>query len=329
MPQVAAPTYWIDANVLASQWLNALGFPNTDSNRKALSAWFLSESKRSGNKVLVTGNNPLNITTGSNGNYRLVGSHRIAVYGSQTEGVAAFGSLIRINAYNYPGILAALRAGNDAQTTINAIINSGWVTGGTGPSYWHTVNGQRSNLLQSVFNSLTGTFVRPPDGGSTGNGGGGTPSTTPQTLTMDAWIKMLTDAGISVDPSHQYTQAEATQISKLLAKYTDAAGAANLIPNLVGKTVYSAFPTAARLYGDFASSGGSAQPVSGAPLDVPGAIGAGVAALLATIVPVMALLGGGIMAMFGVYLITKEATSTTGAGESLVSPVPVFLRERV
>lgn len=323
MALVKAQGRWINAYDLASQWLTFMHWPNTPGNQRALAAWFMAESSRKGNNVWVVGNNPLNISSKA-GNYRIVRdslgrAHYIAVYDNALMGSTAFKNVISSPNHNYPGIVKAFNFGGNP---IAAIINSGWVVGGVGPSYYHTVNGHRTNLLQSIYNGLSG-------GHSTSTGDmSPVADVVPATLTMDAWFAMLKKAGIDTsNTQHLFTQDEATKIANLFAKDTDAAGLQNAILFFTGKNVYQSFPLAARLYAEgLIKPGGVA--VAGAPKGIEDIVSGGISAVLGTIVPVFAMLGGGMMALFGIYLITKEATSTSGAGESLVSPVPVFLRER-
>jgi hypothetical protein len=310
MPLVKATSQQVNAYDLASQWLTALGWPNTPSNQRALAAWFMAESSRHGNNVTVVGNNPLNITT-STGPYRLVGTHKIAVYSTPQEGINAFGSLIKSPNHNYPGIRTAFLSGKNGQTVVSAIINSGWVPGGNGPSYYHTVNGQRSNLLQSIFNGLAG---------------GSSNATLASAPDTSRWQEILKSLGISTDPNYVLTAEDAKKIADVYVNGSVTLGIKpqlpkddydNIVAFFTGKTVAQAF------------SGGSIGPVPTIdPLGpIAGAIGAGVAAILGAILPVAAMIGGGVLSLFGLYLITKEATSGTSA-ESIVSPVPVFIRER-
>lgn len=294
----------VNAYDLASQWLTALGWPNTPSNQRALAAWFMAESSHNGTTLNVAGNNPLNITT-STGNYRLVGSHRIAVYDSPQAGIDAFRNLIGSPNHNYPGIQSAFKTkSGNGQSVISAIINSGWVTGGNGPSYNHTVNGQRRNLLQDVYNGI-----------SNGNS-----NATLASLSLSDWQAKLASIGVPNDPNHKFTHDEAIAILTKLYGINPDHIPPDFISAFEGKTV--------------AETLGGASTTLIPPVG-PQDLGPGIAniasgilnAIFGKLVPVGALIGGGVMSLFGLYLITKEATSG-GQAESLVSPVPIFIRER-
>jgi hypothetical protein len=323
MPLVSASHYDVNAYTLASQWLTALGWPNTPSNQRALAAWFLAESSHTGTTLHVAGNNPLNITT-STGNYRLVGTHKIAVYSSPVAGATAFHNLINTSGHNYPLIRQAFQANVSGISVIKAIVNSGWVTGGTGPSYWHTVSGTRRNLLLDVYNGLPGApgNITPPPLGS------GYPPTSVSGPITSKWQAVLKFLDISTDPAHVITADEAARIANAYITGIPSLGINKQLPEstrgqltdfFTGKTVGNA------------EKGGSITPGPTAPsLDpianaISNAVGGAIASLIATILPVAALIGGGVMGLFGIYLVTKEATG--GSAESMVSPVPIFVRE--
>lgn len=314
MPQVSATSRQVNAYDLASQWLTALGWPNNPQTQRALAAWFMAESSRSGNNVNVVGNNPLNITCSGNCNYRLVGTHKIAVYDTPASGLAAFRGLITgTKSYNYPGIVAAFKSGNGGKA-VDAIINSGWVTGGTGPSYWHTVGGKRSNLLQSTFNGI---------------GGGGSTATMPDAIlagshavTEQAFKDAL--AALNIPQSdvngtgHRLTKDEAQKLTDYLkGKGYDTSGA-GIGEGAIVLLILQGLGQPNSLNPGFteAANQNIADAINGIVTFIGKfVLGGGAVAI------------GGIMALFGVYLITKEATNTSGP-ESIVSPVPVFLREK-
>lgn len=296
----------VNAYTLASQWLAALGWPNTPANQRALAAWFMSESSHTGTTLHVAGNNPLNITT-SSGNYRLVGTHRIAVYNSPSAGAAAFGSLISTSGHNYPGIKSAFISGNSGSKVINAIVNSGWVTGGTGPSYYHTVGGVRRNLLLDAFNGLPGA-----PGNITPDLGGGYPPTVGGTPTGDPkLIKALQDLGISTDPNHTLSPSEALALTH------------KIYPLYRGQ--YLSFYPGMKI-SDVLGSSTMGDQLNNSVNAIPDAIGGAVNRLFSSIFGVAALIGGGALILFGLYLITKEATGASGP-QNMVSPVPIFIRE--
>lgn len=301
---VPTPSYDVNAFTLASQWLNALGWPNTPSNRQALAAWFMSESPHTGTTIHVIGNNPLNITTNS-GNYRLVGTHRIAVYDTPQAGINAFNSLIHVNAYNYPGIVAGFGTGN-GQNAINSIINSGWVTGGTGPSYWHYVSGVRRNLLQDAFNGLTGLDTSPTE--------------------------LLSGFGnlVTYPVGHVFTPAEGADLIKKLeaAGYFGTGPAALIAENIFGselaQLIQSGTPWSKQfqqaLQGNVQNDA-SNNPITGVANAITGAVGT----FLSSLLFIAAMAAGGGMALYGIYLMTKEATSP--AATTQTQEVPVFVKE--
>lgn len=330
MPQVAAQGHWVNAFDLASQYLNRLGWPNNPQTQRAFAAWFMAESRRSGNDVYVVGNNPLNITTGASGNYRLVGSHRIAVFSSPESGVGAFGSLISSSGHNYPGIKAAFKSGSGT-AAIAAIINSGWVPGGNGPSYWHTVgHGKRTNLVQDIFNGLPGggsSAVLPPGGGgSSGN---------PPNTNLAAWGGL-----VSYPVGHIFSEADVNDIINKMnaAGWFDAAlggtTARDLTRGILMQEVGQPWNKALqdRLQAKFLNAsvlaGHDINPIAVAGDAATSLFNNVVGFVGGVVVGAGAIIVGGIMGLFGIYLITKEATSTTGAGESIVSPVPIFIREK-
>ena len=152
----------VNANDLASVYLGALGAPNTTENRRALAAWFLAESAHGSTpgSIVVIGNNPLNLTGSGSGGSRSYAGHSFAVYNSPAEGAAAWASTLKSawgQKYGY-NVIAASFIGNstNGQATIDAIKNSGWVTGRLGQSY-------TSGSLQNAFNHLTGAGSNEPN----------------------------------------------------------------------------------------------------------------------------------------------------------------------
>lgn len=332
MPQVTPTSQQVNAYDLASQWLTALGWPNTPQNQRALAAWFMAESARHGNNVTVVGNNPLNITTAT-GNYRLVGSHKIAVYPDAQSGAAAFKNLIGSPNHNYPGIVAGFKVGNGI-AAIEAIINSGWVTGGNGPSYWH--GSPRTNLLQSIFNGLPGggsVSAFPPVGGEGPGNKGPAPS---QSIDPASLSPITVDLAnfLGKKPTDTFTAADAKKVNDFIfAKAPWLQGIPfwgdvfnNIAGQFVGKTVGEA---GIGLGNTLGVNVGAFNKTVGQDTSGLGNIATALSGFFGSIIFYVALAGGGVLVLFGLYLITKEATAegSTGA-QSIVSPVPVFIRER-
>lgn len=366
MPQVTAVNHPANVYDLAGQWLVALGWPNTKSNRQALGAWFISEAGHNRsitNGVNDIGWNPLNISSKS-GNYRKVRGHYIQVYATQAEGIAAFKALITSpnhRANNYPGVVAAFNnSPTNGANVVSAIINTGWVTGGNGPSYWHTVKDVRRNLLQDVFYTLSGgqTVVTPPPlgtgagssgggtfggsgsgsayGGGTGAGGGGASSSinTPfDPANIDA-LKSITSLSnfLGKKPTDTFTQADADKINAVIDQ--SAPWIKNLpfwnlvIPSIanqyVGGTVANA---GAGLSNVLATDTGALNKAGGITVDnATKGLGNVAAWFLGHALGVLAVGAGGVLILFGLYLTTKEAIGGSDSA-GLVSPVPVFIRE--
>lgn len=108
----------------AVDFLTAAGFPVTAANVQAVVSWEIAESEGGGGKY-----NPLNTTqTGYPGespaNWN--GGNPVQNYAQYADGIAANAKVIH-NGY-YPNVVAAFRAGTDAQAVVNAIVSSPWGT---------------------------------------------------------------------------------------------------------------------------------------------------------------------------------------------------------
>jgi hypothetical protein len=101
------------------QILAGIGAPDTPENRRVLSAWQRAEGG--------SPDNPFNTTQGAPGatDFNSVGVKR---YPDVATGVAATVKTL-LNGY-YPNIIAALKAGNNANAVADAIESSPWGTGG-------------------------------------------------------------------------------------------------------------------------------------------------------------------------------------------------------
>ncbi len=107
----------------AKALLRALGMPRTTANLAAIIAWEMAEGGHWYNSATY---NPLNTT------WRMPGATSMNSVGVKTYLSWAQGLAATVNTFNnglYGGILAALRAGNDAQAVADAVAASPWGTG--------------------------------------------------------------------------------------------------------------------------------------------------------------------------------------------------------
>ena len=298
----------VNAFQLAGDYLNALGWPNNAVTRRVLAAWFMRESARvqgSTTDIWVVGNNPLNISCTSCSNYRLVaGTHKIVVYDTPTQGLAAFNSLIHGSGPGYSGIVKAFAAPHsDPATIIKAINNSGWVTGNTN-SY---IGKNGVNGLLDTYNSLGAPDTYVPSDTVSG-------STTIPTDTSASgefatkYYQLLQNLGISTDPNHQITHEEAT---KIVASFGSIFGGGGhpLTSNFEGKTN-------AQIADTLQSSGTAIQNAN--PANV-------FNALTGKAVAIGALLAGVGIVVAGAFLMTKDVYNQNGG--NIVDPTPIFVRE--
>lgn len=119
----------VDAYALADLYLKRAGLPNTRSNRIMLTAWFMAESARVGNKdIRVYNNNPLNITTSGSDYHKFSGiGLRFANYSSPEAGADAWYGLLRAR---YPRVLKAFENDSGYVELASAITASPWGTSG-------------------------------------------------------------------------------------------------------------------------------------------------------------------------------------------------------
>jgi hypothetical protein len=110
-----------------SSWAGALlsagGWPQTACNLSAIEAW---ERAEGGNWENSAAYNPLDTTMPESGASSM-NSVGVKAYPSWQEGFSA--TLTTLENGNYPGILSALSAGNNAQAVANAVAASPWGTG--------------------------------------------------------------------------------------------------------------------------------------------------------------------------------------------------------
>ena len=110
-----------------SSWAGALlsagGWPQTACNLSAVEAW---ERAEGGNWENSAAYNPLDTTMPESGASSM-NSVGVKAYPSWQEGFSA--TLATLENGNYPGILSALSAGDNAQAVANAVAASPWGTG--------------------------------------------------------------------------------------------------------------------------------------------------------------------------------------------------------
>jgi hypothetical protein len=105
----------------ARAFLRAIPEPRTACNVGAVVAWETAEGGGFGNQAQA---NPLNVNPGAGAGWPGYPATGAWAFPDTATGIAYSAQTIR-NGY-YPGILAALRAGNNAQAVANAIEDSPW-----------------------------------------------------------------------------------------------------------------------------------------------------------------------------------------------------------
>jgi peptidoglycan hydrolase CwlO-like protein len=113
----------------AQAFIKSLGMPMTADNVAAIVAWEMAEGGHWYNTAYY---NPLN-TTQSMPGATIFNSVGVKAYTSWAQGLKA--TVITIRNGFYEGILAALRAGNDAQAVAAAVAASPWGTGPFSPKH--------------------------------------------------------------------------------------------------------------------------------------------------------------------------------------------------
>ena len=111
----------------AATFLAADGMPRTACNDNAVLAWVVAEGGGFGNQAE---NNPLNLNPGAGAGWP--GYNAIGAWAFPDAGTGLRYTISTVR--NYPGIQAALRAGNNAQAVCDAIMASPWAAshyGGT------------------------------------------------------------------------------------------------------------------------------------------------------------------------------------------------------
>jgi hypothetical protein len=107
----------------APAFLAAAGEPVTACNERFVLAWENAEGGAWSNSAT---DNPLNSTLPEPGS-RSINSAGVQAYTSWQQGLEADAATLHNG--NYPGILSALSAGNDAQKAADAVAGSPWGTG--------------------------------------------------------------------------------------------------------------------------------------------------------------------------------------------------------
>jgi hypothetical protein len=105
----------------ASALLAAVGAPHTSCTMNAVVTWELHEGGGFGNQAE---NNPLNVNPGPGAGWPGYSATGAWAFPDPQTGLRYTVATLGLPAYG--GIRAALRAGNDAQATVNAIENSPW-----------------------------------------------------------------------------------------------------------------------------------------------------------------------------------------------------------
>ena len=169
-----------------------------------------------------------------------------------------------------------------------------------------------------------GQWVRSSSAGAiaaaAGTGTGFVHPTNIISTTSNPFLDALTALGISTDPKHVITPTEAAAIVQKLhpgLKENPLSRTGSLADKYSGKTVGSILGT------DYSGVGGG-------PLDALGAIGQ-LAQNLAdpkNWVKVLAILAGGVITLFGAFLLFNDIKGG-GTAEGLVSPMPIILRGKV
>jgi uncharacterized protein YukE len=163
-----------------------LGAPVTQSNLQFLIAW---EKEEGGNWNNAARYNPLNTTMGAPGATSM-NSVGVKAYTSWDQGLASTVAALRNGLYN--DILADLRAGNAAQTAVNAAGLRTWSGGGYG-SIARSIPGAAGEAQQALANA----------------GGVGSPATGPLQTAMPT-------ASAIMDP------ADLTDFARMLDQRADA-----------------------------------------------------------------------------------------------------------
>lgn len=279
---------------IASTFLRALGAPDTAGMRRAVAIWLKFESGGT-----VTGNNPWNLHSGApctqakgfcagqgslpgqiGNRYAGPGDRNVAVFSTMDAGVkASANNLLRLApSYGYGRVISQARAGNPIGF-LSALQASSWSAGHY--SYSKLVNAFKGGLSYNYTIN-----VRPVGGGSVGPPNPDavpSPAPTPGTggTYADKFYQLLRNLGISTDPTHVITMAEA---NKIVAAFGSVfGGGAHPQPgSFAGKTV-------GQIAGNLQSSG---DAIAGAPAAIANAVLGPITSLVAYVLGVILILAG-------------------------------------
>lgn len=277
------------AQALAPTYLKAINAPVTKQNVDAMTAWMMLEGG-------YANNNPLNIKgTGPCGKGGYL--NMFAVYCTPQQGADAFASNLTSSwgkQYGYDGIVAGFQNGN-GNDAVQAIINSGWVTGKTGgSSYQHGSN----NSLSQLYSEYSGQAIS----GST--------------LLDYAKSKGITPSSDTLTPSLL------AQLVPLMAKDTGEANDTFLAyyGDYLGKPLNQA-PAPNAVFNSSSFGGAARSP--GLPFaDVATAL-----SWFAThLVPAGAMLLGGAFVVIGSILVAK-GSGGEGGSTTIQPTMPILLKE--
>lgn len=303
-----------DSYQVSEMFLRALGAPTTEGMKRAVSIWLKFES---GGRVI--GNNPWNLHSGTpctadkgfcpgQGNlpgqignrYAGPGDRNVAVFDTLEHGTqASANNLTRLApSYGYGKVITEARKGNPLGF-LTALQSSQWSAGhysysklvtaftsGTGYKYPLT--------LVSAGGSKPGNMVPPDAKDSTPSGG----------VYADKFTTLLKNLGISTDPAHQITPAEALKIVQSFGTVFGAGGHPT-VSQFSGRTVGD-------VSGNLQSSGEAVANAPGSLLDVAGQI-TGVATKLVSYILAVVLI------IVGLWLYKGAPGATAVVSE--VSPV--------
>jgi len=218
----------VKAYDVADAFLRALGAPSTPAMRRAVAIWLRFESGGT-----IIGNNPWNLHSGTacpktagfcpgqgslpgqiGNRYAGPGDQNVAVFATLDDGAAASANnLVRLApSYGYGKVITAARAG-DALGFLNALQQSSWSAG-------HYNFSKLTGAFGGTFDYNTTLTLRAPSGASASSlgtassvGSATLASAENDKAKLEAALKA---AGISTDPSHVLTEAEAIRLTREL-----------------------------------------------------------------------------------------------------------------
>jgi hypothetical protein len=105
----------------ARDFLDAIAVPQSTSNHDAMHAWMATENTQARC-------NPLGTSRVINRGETLWNDHGVKEYRTYDDGIEATRQTITLSSFGYPAIMAALQAGNNANTVLQAVEDSDWGT---------------------------------------------------------------------------------------------------------------------------------------------------------------------------------------------------------